>query len=73
MESLPGYEFYSSDDRKVTCHCCGISTVASNTVTRDGLTFCKDSSACCYRKRGLNMVIEYHQNKESAARPLFGD
>lgn len=64
---------YGSTDRNVTCQCCGTTAKASETVTVDGKTFCKDSAACCWRLQGKGVEVDYYPTVAAAQKPLFGD
>lgn len=64
---------YGSDDRNVTCQCCGTKAPASETITLDDKTFCKDSAACCWRKQGKKVEVDYYPTITAAQKPLFGD
>ncbi len=64
---------YSDSDRHVTCGCCGIKAPASETITLDGKTFCKDSAACCWRQQGKGVEVDYYPTISAAQKPLFGD
>ena len=64
---------YSDADRLVKCKCCGTMVPVSETVTKDHMTFCRDSAKCVWHKQGMGIKVEILPPDAQFKKPLFGD
>lgn len=74
LDKSPILEFnYSDSDRLVTCKCCGKKVPIGETITKDNMTFCRDSARCVWSTSGQNIEVEVLPASTPKIKPLFGD
>lgn len=73
-DRIPVFEYiYSDSDRLVRCKCCGTMIPIGETITRERMTFCKDSTLCVWRRQGKDIKVEVLPVGTEIKKPLFGD
>lgn len=74
MNNLTSFEYTHSDaNRLVKCKCCGVMIPVSESITRDDLTFCRDSARCMWHRQGSSIMVEELPPDQQFKKPLFGD
>ena len=70
---MPFEYTYNDANRLVKCKCCETLIPISDSITREGLTFCRDSARCIWHQKGNSIEVEELPPDQQFKKPLFGD